>query len=336
MSTRRGIIACLAAAFGFFPATECLAILVCPDGEIMQGVDVCHWQGSVEWSQVAASGVAFAYARVSDGLLFIDPAFAGNYEGIKAAGMIRGAYQMFRPGQDPLDQANLVLSSVGTIGPGDLPPALDVEVTDGRSPLEIGHAVQVWVSVIQQATGRTPVIFTGRYFWDDLVISPDSAREPLWIAAWGVTCPNTPSIWNDWVLWQYTNSGSVPGIGGGVARDEFNGSLSDLQALAGMSPVGLPDVSVTKFAVYRNQPNPFNPRTTIRFDLPDAGRVRLAVYDVAGRLIRTLVDADLPRGTHEEVWDGRDEAGQAVASGSYFAKLNAGARAETIRMSRAR
>jgi len=86
-------------------------------------------------------------------------------------------------------------------------------------------------------------------------------------------------------------------------------------------------------ALHAVQPNPFNPRTTVRFDLPIAGPVRLAVYDVAGRLIRTLVDADQPSGTHAAAWDGRDASGCSVASGSYFARLEAGGKVETVRMS---
>ena len=70
-----------------------------------------------------------------------------------------------------------------------------------------------------------------------------------------------------------------------------------------------------------NRPNPFNPRTVIPFSLPRSGRVELAVYDVAGRLVRTLLHDDLPAGGHEAVWRGLDDRGRAVASGSYFARL---------------
>jgi hypothetical protein len=81
-----------------------------------------------------------------------------------------------------------------------------------------------------------------------------------------------------------------------------------------------------------NWPNPFNPRTTLRFDLPAAGRVRLEVYDVRGRLVGSLVDAELPAGRHEAVWDGRDSEGRAMASGTYAARLRAGGRIETAWM----
>jgi hypothetical protein len=80
------------------------------------------------------------------------------------------------------------------------------------------------------------------------------------------------------------------------------------------------------------QPNPFNPRTTIKYELPVSGPVRLAVFDVAGRLIRTLVDEGMSQGSHEAVWDGRDSAGGHVGSGSYLALLEFGGKAEAVRM----
>lgn len=71
-------------------------------------------------------------------------------------------------------------------------------------------------------------------------------------------------------------------------------------------------------------PNPCNPSTTIRFDLAAAGRVRLAIHDLRGRLVRDLVDCEMSAGSHQVVWDGRDARGLGVASGSYGARLRVG------------
>ncbi|MDO9694772.1 MAG: FlgD immunoglobulin-like domain containing protein [Candidatus Latescibacteria bacterium] len=83
----------------------------------------------------------------------------------------------------------------------------------------------------------------------------------------------------------------------------------------------------------RAAPNPFNPTTKIQYDVPVDGRVMLKVYDVRGSLVRTLVDADRPRGSHRAAWDGRDTSGRGMASGSYFARLEVGGKIETVRMS---
>jgi hypothetical protein len=72
------------------------------------------------------------------------------------------------------------------------------------------------------------------------------------------------------------------------------------------------------------KPNPFNPATTIVFSLPEAATVQLDVYDVAGRLVRTLLNAPRAAGTHEVLWTGRDDHDRAAASGVYVAVLRVG------------
>ena len=76
--------------------------------------------------------------------------------------------------------------------------------------------------------------------------------------------------------------------------------------------------------LHQNIPNPFNPMTEIRFDLSQGGRVSLRIYDVAGRLVRTLVDKDMSAGrNHTVVWNGLDDQNNKVASGVYFYRLDA-------------
>ncbi len=91
---------------------------------------------------------------------------------------------------------------------------------------------------------------------------------------------------------------------------------------------GVPDDGTPEFAkltLSQNMPNPFNPITSIQFNVPsNAGRVELHVYNVSGRLVRTLVNDELAAGPHSVVWNGRDDDGRNLASGIYFAKLTAG------------
>ncbi|MBK7704056.1 MAG: hypothetical protein IPI34_14795, partial [bacterium] len=71
-------------------------------------------------------------------------------------------------------------------------------------------------------------------------------------------------------------------------------------------------------------PQPVQPLTEVRFDLPTAGPARLAVYDVRGHLVKVLSDGELPAGEHAAVWDGTDARGRAMSSGSYVFRLTAG------------
>jgi PKD repeat protein len=74
-----------------------------------------------------------------------------------------------------------------------------------------------------------------------------------------------------------------------------------------------------RFALGQNNPNPFNPQTTISFDLPEQGAVILRVFDVSGRMVRVLVGGEMhDQGRHDVVWNGRDDTGRRVASGTYF------------------
>jgi hypothetical protein len=83
------------------------------------------------------------------------------------------------------------------------------------------------------------------------------------------------------------------------------------------------------FALYGSWPNPFRAGTTINFSLPREGRARLAVYNVAGQLVRTLTDGVLPAGSQSVSWDGRDNASRAVSGGIYFYRLSLGDRTLT-------
>ena len=79
-------------------------------------------------------------------------------------------------------------------------------------------------------------------------------------------------------------------------------------------------------------PNPFNPTTTLRYDVPQAEHVQILVYNVQGKLVRRLVDERRPAGSHAATWDGRSQRGTQVASGVYIAVMRAGPYQHAMRM----
>ena len=86
------------------------------------------------------------------------------------------------------------------------------------------------------------------------------------------------------------------------------------------------------FALHQNSPNPFNPTTTIRFDLPSAGKVHLEIFDVMGRRVATLLDKRLEAGQHGATWQGKSDTGIPVSSGMYFYRLSAPGFSEARKM----
>ena len=101
-----------------------------------------------------------------------------------------------------------------------------------------------WVAAfraeVERRTGRLPAIYTAASWWNDCTGGNGSfAKDPLWIASYDTSSPSLPSGWPSWTLWQFTSSGSIPGISGDVDVSYFSGTPSDLAALAGASqPAG--------------------------------------------------------------------------------------------------
>jgi len=110
-----------------------------------------------------------------------------------------------------------------------------------------------------------------------------------------------------------------------VSREDIGASgayeIEIVQGVTGIEETpDLPRVTCLKGI----HPNPFNPQTTVSFDLAAPARVEVAVYDLKGARVRSLVTQHLPAGRHKAVWDGRNDAGGKVASGVYFARMVAG------------
>lgn len=96
-------------------------------------------------------------------------------------------------------------------------------------------------------------------------------------------------------------------------------------------PTGSPPA--TALQLHPVYPNPFNPRTTVAFDLPESQRARVAIYSLDGQLVAVLADAQLSAGKHALVWAGVDANGQTVASGVYICRLESAGRTQSVRMS---
>jgi len=193
---------------------------------------VSSWQGEVNWPAVRAAGARFAYVRVSDGATAPDPQFARNWLEAARAGVLRGAYQYFRPAEDPEEQADLFLDLVGNPMSGDLPPALDVETGAGLDSDVVVAGIERWVSRVRRATTMAPVIYTSASAWLTGTGNTDRFRKlALWIAHHEVACPNTPIAWRRWTFHQSAAAGALEGVAGAVDLDLFQGTLGALERM---------------------------------------------------------------------------------------------------------
>jgi len=203
-----------------------------PDGSwvTVEGFDVSDYQYT-DWDRVRAQATnhKFAFLRVSAGLVRVDKRFAFDWPGAKRAGLIRGAYQYFKPSQSAVAQADLFLRRLreeGGLEAGDLSPVIDVETTNDMPPETVTCRVKTWLARVERATGRIPIIYTAER-WGFLFPSNEFRRYPLWVANYvgtpSVTCPRMPDPWQKWQIWQWSESGRIPGVFTNANRDDDDG-----------------------------------------------------------------------------------------------------------------
>jgi len=193
------------------------------------GIDVSYHQQTIDWPRVQRAGIRFAFIRLSDGATLRDTMFATNWAEAKRAGIVRGAYQYFRPDQSVTAQADLMIAAMRgrDRDRDDLPPVIDVEVDAGLPASVVAERAAVWVDQVRTHLGVEPIVYTGSDLWRSGGADP-LAPQPLWIAHYTQSCPTLPPPWTRWAFWQHTDRGAVPGIEGPVDLDRFAGAATEL------------------------------------------------------------------------------------------------------------
>lgn len=219
----------------------------------VQGIDVSHYQGSINWGSVKSSGIQFAWIKATEGTTYKDPQFNTNYVGAHNNGVIRGAYHFARPASSSgAAQADFFASNGGAWSADNLtlPGVLDIE--NGSSSQCHGlsqAAMRTWIgdfyNTYKARTSRDVVIYTTANWWNNCTggWTGMSAKSPLWVAHWTTGSPTIPSGFPAWTVWQYTDKGNIGGINP-VDRNKFNGSRDRLLALANNTTLAGPRVDV--------------------------------------------------------------------------------------------
>jgi len=181
----------------------------------VRGIDVSHYQGTINWTEVASGGISFAYIKATEGGNFVDPRFAENWAGAEAAGLSRGAYHFFTLCSSGAEQAANFLNNV-PVESDALPPALDLELSGNcaaRPPASsVEQEVGAFLQQVEAATGTQVVIYVRDDFEKRYPVREWFAR-PQWRSG-----PHRRSSNTDWMIWQL-GSGPVSGISGHVDLD---------------------------------------------------------------------------------------------------------------------
>jgi GH25 family lysozyme M1 (1,4-beta-N-acetylmuramidase) len=206
---------------------------------IIYGIDVSNYQGDITWTSVAGANIDFAITKATEGASFIDAKFTQNMTNGKAAGVVMGAYHFARPTStvanvttDALDEARFFIKTLHPhLDDGILWPVLDLEDGTALGKTNLSAWTRVFCQEVERLTTVKPFIYMNRNY-AQTYIEPDLITYPLWIAV-----PNTTpgesdfnlGPWPEWILQQYSWTGSVPGITGDVDLNAFRGDLIGLQ-----------------------------------------------------------------------------------------------------------
>ena len=211
------------------------------------GYPISAFQDTIDWAGVAAGGAKFAYIRASEQQGIADATFAANYQGAKANGLYAGAYHRARPDvSGGKAQADYLVDHSGYVEDGrTFPPMLDIEwprsnwpgldACYNMTPAQLTAWIRDFVTEVTARTGVLAMIYTNPNWWNPCTANDTTfGAYPLFNSGYLPSPPPPPAGWATWTLWQYSNSGTLPGD-----QDVFNGDYLALARLAGGTPFGL-------------------------------------------------------------------------------------------------
>lgn len=202
-----------------------------PHGYSIYGIDVSRHQGEIDWEKLKAgdgtsSPVEFVYMKATEGSDFIDKNFETNFAKAKKLGFICGAYHYFSPHSGGLTQANQFIKTV-KLQKGDLPPVVDVE----EQPKNKKHFMQelkIFIAKIEEHYGVKPIVYSYKKYKEHYLSDPYFNKYPLWVAHYYVSKLDENI---DWLMWQCSDIGRLPGIKENVDINIFNGTREQFNSI---------------------------------------------------------------------------------------------------------
>lgn len=200
-----------------------------PKNYQLYGIDVSHHQGTILWEKLveyeeSGKRVNFVFMKATEGSQIKDATFEKNWDLAKKLGITRGAYHFYRP-EEPIDkQCSFFLKNV-KLEKGDLPPVVDIEITSGKTSKQLREGLKKWLEIIESHTCVKPIIYTNLRFYHKHLANYFTTY-PLWIAKYDRESFELKDS-ATWLFWQYSQTGSLPGIRGKVDLNVFTGTKDD-------------------------------------------------------------------------------------------------------------
>lgn len=194
----------------------------------INGIDVSNWSGSIDFSQVAQTDVKIVYIQATEGVYYTDPYLHEFYNGAKANGFKVGFYHYFNPGSSPTprEQARYFVDALKGFKI-DCRLALDLEETGGLNNEELTNQAIEFLEAVKEFSGLDVVVYTYTNFAQtSLNTNSDIGNYKLWIAEYSSNYPQQNPVWGEeYIGWQYSDSGDVRGVGDNTDLDYFSSEI---------------------------------------------------------------------------------------------------------------
>ena len=202
-----------------------------PKGYSVYGIDISHHQGEINWERLkngnpGEPAISFVYIKATEGNCHNDTRFKKNWQNAKEYGFIRGAYHYFGTKSSGEEQARLFIKNV-KLEQGDLPPMVDVE-DEPKVHATYREELKKFISILEEHYKIKPIIYTYKKFHERHINNALFNGYPLWIARYNST---QPGIDKEWIIWQCSENGRLPGIREKVDINVFNGTAEELEKL---------------------------------------------------------------------------------------------------------
>lgn len=198
----------------------------------VQGIDVSHHQGRLDWRAVPKGAFSFAYIKATEGADWVDPEFRRNWQGARDAGLKAGAYHFFSLCKSGLEQAQNFIGLV-PLEPGMLPPVVDLELGGNcaaRPPQkEVLSQLRQFMDLLTVTYGADPMLYT-TYDFAALYLPASFLREER---VWMRDIFRRPggAFAGRWTVWQFANNGRVEGLGPRIDLSVFRGTPEEFRKL---------------------------------------------------------------------------------------------------------
>lgn len=189
-----------------------------------EGIDVSHYQGSINWDEVVnGTPISYVYLKATEGASLVDDTYQRNLTEARRVGLSVGSYHFYRPNVNWQQQFDN-MTSIVKADEQDLVPIIDIEHRGSVSEDTFISDLRAFIEKVTAYYGKKPLLYTYHNFYNRYLQGQFSDYHFM-IARYRSDSP-TLDDGKDYIMWQYTSSGSIPGIRGHVDRSKIMGNFS--------------------------------------------------------------------------------------------------------------